>query len=357
MRAAQFIDGQFTVTDVPEPPATGAGQLRIKVAACGICGSDLSMSKDPCRFVAVAAGAGFPFAVFDATRPVVLGHEWAGTVIETGPGVEDFAEGDRVTGLGITTEQNGMPTIIGYSNDYHGAFGEYIVVDAFWVRHVPDGLSLEHAALAEPLHVGEMHMQQSGLTPADTALVIGCGSIGLGTILAAKAAGAHLVIASEPSPKRRELAAKMGADIVVDPNEQDPLEVYNELLAGGKTGGGLLIAYECSGRVGTLNTLTHTLPWGSRIQVVASPFAEETIIPVVAQMRQIAINFGHGPYEQAYEKVLARLAAGEIDAEALITGRTGLDGIADAFTALRNPDEHVKILVLPPEIVSSVTDV
>ena len=62
---------------------------------------------------------------------------------------EDFTEGDRVTGLGITTEQgNGMPTIIGYSNQYHGAFGEFIVVDAFWVRHVPDGLSLEHAALA-----------------------------------------------------------------------------------------------------------------------------------------------------------------------------------------------------------------
>ena len=187
-------------------------------------------------------------------------------------------------------------------------------------------------------------MQISGKTVLLTGASGGLGQA-IGRSMAA--AGAHLVIASEPSPKRRELAAKMGADIVVDPNEQDPIEVYNELLGSGKTGGGLLIAYECSGRVGTLNTLTHTLPWGSRIQVVASPFAEETIIPVVAQMRQIAINFGHGPYEQAYEKVLARLAAGEIDAEALITGRTGLDGIADAFTALRNPDEHVKILVLP----------
>lgn len=352
MRAAEYLDGQFTVTDVTEPPATGPGQLRIKVAACGICGSDLSMSKDPCRFVEVAAGAGYPFAVFDATRPVVLGHEWSGTVVETGPGVEDFTEGDRVTGLGITTEQgNGMPTIIGYSNQYHGAFGEFIVVDAFWVRHVPDGLSLEHAALAEPLHVGEMHMQQSGLTPADTALVIGCGSIGLGTILAAKAAGAHTVIASEPSPKRRELAVKMGADIVVDPDEQDPIALYNELRSSGKTAQadpqGLLIAYECSGRVGTLNALIHTLPWGSRIQVVASPFAEETIIPVVAQMRQIAINFGHGPYDRAYEKVLARLAAGEIDAEAIITGRVGLDGLGEAFESLRDPEAHVKILVLP----------
>ncbi|GAB5900488.1 alcohol dehydrogenase catalytic domain-containing protein [Mycolicibacterium mageritense] len=348
MRAAEYLDGRFTVTDVGGPPATGAGQLRIEVAACGICGSDLSMSKDPCRFVSVAAGAGFPLAVFDHTRPVVLGHEYAGTVVECGSGVTDFAVGDRVAGIGVATEEaTGIPTIIGYSNEYHGAFGEFIVVDAFWVRKVPDGLSLEHATLAEPLHVGEMHVQQSGLTAADTALVIGCGSIGLGTILAAKAHGAHTVIAVEPSPKRRELAAKMGADIVVDSAEQDPVELWNTMGAEGRIGGGILIAYECSGRVGTLNSLTHTLPFGSRIQVVASPFGEETIIPVVAQFRQIAINFGHGPYHEAYETVLRRLADGEIDAEAIITGRVGLDGLTAAFEALRNPEEHVKILVLP----------
>ncbi|KHO21688.1 alcohol dehydrogenase catalytic domain-containing protein [Mycolicibacterium setense] len=347
MRAAEYFDGRFTVTDVIEPPATGPGQLRIKVVACGICGSDLSMSKDPCRFVEVAAGAGYPFAVFDHSRPVVLGHEYAGIVVERGSDITDFEVGDRVAGIGVATEANGMPTIIGYSNDYHGAFGETIVVDAFWVRKVPDGLSLEHATLAEPLHVGEMHVQQSGLTEADAALVIGCGSIGLGTILAAKAHGAHTVIASEPSPKRRELALKMGADIVVDPGEQDPIELWNSMLTEGRGGGGILIAYECSGRAGTLNKLTHTLPFGSRIQVVASPFGEETIIPVVAQFRQIAINFGNGPYHEAYETVLKRLADGEIDAEAIITGRVGLDGLGDAFEALRDPEAHVKILVIP----------
>jgi threonine dehydrogenase-like Zn-dependent dehydrogenase len=134
MRAVEFLDGTFSVTDVDEPPATGVA----------------------------------------------------------------------------TEGATGIPTIIGYSNEYHGAFGELIVVDAYWVRRVPDGLSLEHATLAEPLHVGEMHVQQSGLTTADAALVIGCGSIGLGTILAAKAHGAHTVIAVEPSPKRRELALKNG---------------------------------------------------------------------------------------------------------------------------------------------------
>ncbi|MFE3292083.1 alcohol dehydrogenase catalytic domain-containing protein [Rhodococcus sp. NPDC059234] len=353
MRAAQFHDGAFTVADVPDAPALGPGQIRIEIVACGICGSDLSMSKDPCRFVHVAENAGYPLATFDTDRPVVLGHEYAGIVTEVDSGVTDFAVGDQVTGIGLATDTStGIPKIIGFSNEYHGAFGEHIVVDAFWVRRVPEGLSLEHATLAEPLHVGEMHMQQSGLTSADSALVIGCGTIGLGAIVAAKARGAQVVIASEPSAKRRELAKLMGADIVVDPNEQDPIELWNQMVAEGNTlvgqaGAGILIAYECSGRAGILGTLMHTMPFNSRIQVLAAPFGDEVVIPVVGQFRRIAINFGHGPYEDAYDITLQRLADGEIDAEAIITGRVGLDGVAGAFDALRNPDEHVKILVLP----------
>lgn len=352
MRATQFQHGSFTVADVPEAPAPGPGQIRIDVAACGICGSDLSMSKDPGRFVHVAENAGYPLATFDTDRPVVLGHEYAGVVRELGSDVTDFAVGDRVAGIGLATDtSSGIPTIIGYSNEYHGAFGEHIVVDASWVRQVPDKLSLEHATLAEPLHVGEMHVQQSGLTAADSALVIGCGSIGLGAIIAAKARGVP-VIASEPAPKRRELAAALGADVVVDPAENDPIEVYNRMVAEGNPlvgqgGPGILIAYECSGRAGILGTLLHTLPFNSRIQVLAAPFDDEVIVPVVGQFRRIAVNFGHGPYENAYDITLQRLADGEIDAEAIITGRVGLDDVADAFAALRQPDEHVKILVLP----------
>ncbi|MFE6858249.1 alcohol dehydrogenase catalytic domain-containing protein [Nocardia sp. NPDC057668] len=353
MRAAQFLEGQFTVAEVEAPPALGSWQIRIDVVACGICGSDLSVSKDPCRFVGVAHAAGYPLAEFDAERPVVLGHEYAGVVAEIGSDVADFAVGDRVAGIGLATDTaSGIPTIIGYSNTHHGAFGEQIVVDAYWVRKVPDGLSLDHATLAEPLHVGEMHVQQSGLTASDSALVIGCGAIGLGAIVAAKAHGARVVIASEPSPARRELAKLMGADIVVDPTEQDPIAVWNALAADGNSlvseaDSGILIAYECSGRAGVLNELLHQLPFNSRIQVLAAGFAEETIIPVVGQFRRIAVNFGHGNYQEPYDITLRRLADGEIDAEALITGRVGLDGVAEAFTALRSPREHVKIIVHP----------
>ncbi|ALG83656.1 zinc-binding dehydrogenase [Gordonia phthalatica] len=353
MRAVQFLDDEFALAEVADLPTLGPGQIRIDIHACGICGSDLSASKAPCRFVEVMHAARYPLAEFDPNRPIVLGHEYAGLVAETADDVTDLAVGDRVTGLGIVTDTStGIPKIIGYSNSYHGGFGDQIVVDAVWVRHVPDGLSLEHAALAEPLHVGELHMQRSGLTSSDSALVIGCGTIGLGAIIAAKARGAHRVIASEPSPKRRELAKRMGADIVVDPTAEDPIDVWNRFVAdGGDTlesgGGGTLIAYECSGRQGMIDTLLRTLPFDSRIQVLAAPFADETIVPVIGQLRRIAINFGHGPTERAYEIVLERLADGTVDADAIITGRVGLEGVADAFTALRSPDDHVKIMVLP----------
>ncbi|WP_280339063.1 alcohol dehydrogenase catalytic domain-containing protein [Nocardia neocaledoniensis] len=352
MRAVRFRDGDFTAGEVPELPATGPGQVRIAVAACGICGSDLSVSKDACRFVEVARAGGYPLADFDPEQPVVLGHEYAGVVTEIGSDVTDFAVGDRVSGIGLATETTtGVPTIIGYSNTYHGAFGEAIVVDAYWVRKVPDSLSLDHATLAEPLHVGEMHVQQSQLTPADSALVIGCGTIGLGAIVAARAHGAKRVIASEPSPRRRALAARLGADVVVDPAVQDPIDVWHTLIADdpvvGAAENGILIAYECSGRAGILNELTHRMPFNSRIHVLAAGFAPESLTPVVPQFRRIAVNFGHGDYRDAYDITLRRLASGAIDAESIITGRVGLGGVRDAFAALRSPQEHVKILVRP----------
>lgn len=346
MRAVQFLKGEFAVVDdAPEPPPPGPGQLLVRVDACGVCGSDLSVVKDPERFVGVARSAGYPLACFDTERPVVLGHEFAGTLLRTGPGVSGFAEGDAVTGIGVVTDpSDGVPTIIGYSNDYPGGFGERITVDAHWARHVPAGLAPEHAALAEPLHVGETHVQQSGLTGADAALVIGCGPIGLGVIAAARAHGARAVVAAEPSPMRRRLAAALGADLVVDPGEQDPVSAWQELDSA--RGDGVLIAFECSGRQGMIGDLLRTLPPGSRIQMPAAPFADETIVPVIGQLRRISLNFGHGPTEGAYDAVLGRIADGSIDAESLITDRIGLAGVPEAVAALTHPDRQVKTTVL-----------
>lgn len=346
MRAAVFHDGEFSVAEIGGPPEPGPGQVMLETAACGICGSDLSAAKDPHRFVAVSREAGFEMSVFDPDKPIVLGHEYAGRVVELGADVAGFAIGDRVTGVGVVTERDsGLPTIIGYSNVYPGGFGERLVVDAAWLRHIPDGMSFEQASLAEPLHVGETHVQQSELTGDEAAIVIGAGPIGLGTVVSARAHGAAQVIVSEPSARRREVALRLGADVAVHPDEDDPIETW-----GRRTGGhGSVVAFETSGRVGMINWLIHTLPIGSRIQVAASSFADEPIRPVVAQWRQIAINFGRGPVQRPYDITLERLANGEIDTDALITGRVGLAGIGAAIQQLREPDRHVKIVVIPSD--------
>jgi len=343
MKAAALREGAIVALDVPEPPAPGSGQLQISVDSCGICGSDLSLSKDAENFVRVAERGKFPLAAFDHTRIVVPGHEYAGTVNAVGDGVSEFAVGDRVTGIGVATDPIvGVPTIIGYSNEYPGGFGERITVDASFARHVPDTLSLEAASLAEPLHVGETHVQQSQIGAGEAALVIGAGTIGLGVVIALAARRVSPIIVVEPSPRRRELAAALGAHVVIEPPEEGPVAALDGVIDGQR-----VIAYECSGRNGTLGFLAENLPFGSAIQVVASPFAEEGFVPVIAQWHQIVINFGSGSVDDPYGHTLSRLARGLINPDLFITGRVGVTGVGQAFEDLKDPEAHIKILVRP----------
>ncbi|CAM3306392.1 alcohol dehydrogenase catalytic domain-containing protein [Nocardioides dubius] len=340
MRGVQVLDGALRVVDGLSLPEVGAGQVRLRVEACGICGSDLSLVKDAARFVATAESGGFELARFDPTRPVTPGHEFAGVVVEVADDVSTLAPGDRVAGIGIATDHaTGALTIVGYSNTHPGALAEEIVVDAGWLRVIPDAMSFDVASLAEPLHVGETHVQQSGWR-SGPAVVIGAGTIGLGVVIALVARGCSDVVVVEPSPRRRELALALGATRALDPAEHD-------LAAVLAAAGGPVTVFECSGRQGAIAELTRIAPHGSHLQIAASAFGDETFVPVIAQWRQLVINFGSGPVDDPYGVTLQRLADGEIDAERLITARMPLPATAEAFAALRVPDEHVKIIIRP----------
>ncbi|EME15374.1 alcohol dehydrogenase catalytic domain-containing protein [Rhodococcus triatomae] len=343
MRAAALLNGVITATDVPEPPELGPDQVLVAVHSCGICGSDLSLWKDAQTFVDVSIAGQNTLSVFDPTRPVVPGHEFAGTVVGVGTDVEGFGLGDRVAGIGVATDvETGEMTIIGYSNKYPGAFAERVVVDSGFLRLLPSGLSFDAAALAEPLHVGESHVQQSGFRSGEAALVVGAGPIGLGVVIALAQRGCESLVVVEPSPTRRRIAAGFGATTVAAPMAGGPVAAVP-----GDTGGSSLVVYECSGRQGALDELIRTLPIGSRIQVVASPFTPEVFVPVIAQWRQIVVNFGSGPVEDPYGVTLGRLARGEIDTTELITGRVSIEEVGSAFESLLDPEEHFKIVVHP----------
>lgn len=340
MRGVSVLHGRMSIVDDLAVPPVAAGQVMVRVEACGICGSDLSLYKGAENFVEVARSADYALAQFDTDVPVTPGHEFAGVVMEVADDVTGFAVGDRVTGIGVVTDaETGSMSIIGYSNTYPGGLSERVVVDASWLRHIPDSLDFDAAALAEPLHVGEMHVQQSGWD-GQRAVIIGAGPIGLGVVVALHARGATDVTVVEPSRRRREVATALGAGHTVDPKETDLRDVLATMSEP-------VHVFECSGRQGALTELTRISPYGSHVQVAASAFKPESFVPVVAQFRMLTINFGSGPVDDPYGTTLQRLADGSVDPNLLITSRRPLDEVVDAFEALSAPDAEVKIIIHP----------
>jgi threonine dehydrogenase-like Zn-dependent dehydrogenase len=246
---------------------------------------------------------------------------------------------------------------------------------------VPNGLPADVAALTEPMAVAWHAVQRGEVRRRDVAVVVGCGPVGLGVILCLKAQGVRTVIASDLSPRRRELATRCGADVVVDPAEVSP-------FAGGKARGHLVdvdsafelvvstkekldrvplvdwshlwraaeragagprrpVVFECVGVPGMIDRLVLDAPLLSRVVVVGVCVGPDTFTPAMAINKELDLRFvlGYTPLE--FRDVLHRLADGAIDPRPLITGTVGLDGVAGAFDALADPEAHAKILVDP----------
>ncbi|MBI3197711.1 MAG: alcohol dehydrogenase catalytic domain-containing protein, partial [Rhodospirillales bacterium] len=242
MRAAIFRGGDIVVDTLPAP-APGVGQVLVKTLACGICGSDLHAAKHAHRMVAVARRT--PGRVpMDLARDIVFGHEFCCEVLDYGPKTERAMKpGTRVCAMPLMIEADG-PKGMGYSNTYVGGYAEQMLLSAPLMLEVPNGLPTEHAALTEPLAVGVHAVEKAALTGDEAPLVVGCGPVGLAVIAALRLKGARPIVAADFSPKRRELAVKMGADIVVDPASESP---YARLAADKRAA-----IFECVGVPGLL---------------------------------------------------------------------------------------------------------
>ena len=220
MRAAIFRNGDIVVDTMPEP-TPGVGQVLVKTLACGICGSDLHAAKHAHRMVEISKRIPGR-AVMDLSRDVVFGHEFCCEVIEYGPQTEGkLKPGARVCAMPALLFPDGNKGI-GYSNDFVGGYAERMVLAAPLLLEVPNGLPTEHAALTEPLAVGVHAVEKAELSGEEAPLVVGCGPVGLAVIAALRLKGLRPIVAADFSPKRRELAARMGADIVVDPAKESP---------------------------------------------------------------------------------------------------------------------------------------
>jgi threonine dehydrogenase-like Zn-dependent dehydrogenase len=182
-------------------------------------------------------------------------------------------------------------------------------------------------------------VEKALLTGDETPLVVGCGPVGLAVIAALNLKDIRPIVAADFSSKRRELAARMGADIVVDPAAEDP---YARLVPGKRAA-----IFECVGVPGLIQQTFEKALRDARIVVVGVCMEPDAIEPMFGIVKELSVQFVLGYTPEEFARSLRLLAEGAVDAPSLITGKVGLDGVKAAFEELGNPERHTKILVEP----------
>lgn len=379
MKAVVCTEGELSVREV-KTPEPGPGQILIKVLRTGICGSDLHAKKDATEVNALMLESGYATAILP-NQEVILGHEFLGEVVSYGPKTRGrWAAGTTVTALPVLQTPVGMH-MTGFDIHAAGGYAEYTLVEEALTFPVPDGVSPDRAAFTEPLTVARHAVRRSGIGKKRPAVVIGCGPIGLAVILMLKAAGVTKVIASDLSPGRRKLASQCGADVVVDPKVQSPWDTLTlkgpvnstpELLAFalkmtkavrripmisveriffgadrvGQTPSGPVV-FECAGVPGIIDHVIANAPLRTLVTVVGMCTEVDSFRPAVALSKEIDLRFVFGYDPAEFSQTLGMIASGKVDPSPLHTATVGLDGVAQAFNDLSDPERHAKILIDP----------
>ena len=339
-------------------PKPGPGQVLLKVKACGVCGSDVHFYEtDQDDYILYPGLTKFP---------VIIGHEFAGEIVEVGPGPEGegFKPGDRVTVEEMVWCGHCRPCRDGFPNHCEnleeigftidGAMAEYIVVpaklcwkvDAVFERYSDEELAWEVAATTEPTCVAYngVFERAGGFRPGAYVAVYGAGPIGLGAIQLSKAAGAAKVVAFEVSEVRRRLAQEVGADYVYDPREVTPSEAIMDVTGGE----GVDLAVEAAGAPElTIPEMEKTLAINGKITVIGRAAKRVPMFLERFQVRRSQLfgaqgHSGHG----IFPSVIRLMGAGLIDNSKIITSRFPL---SEAVAALEKATkrEDGKIIIKP----------
>ncbi|CDP84779.1 MULTISPECIES: alcohol dehydrogenase catalytic domain-containing protein [Mycolicibacterium] len=347
MKAAQWYGKEDLRVEEVSEPIPGPGQVKLRNAYSGICGSDLhyyffpeSLPFDPNQ----------PHPLTGATLPQILGHEFAGTVVEVGEGVTGVKVGDRAAvyplaaycgecaacrrGLHFSCRLMGS---VG-ANAPGGGLSEYTTVDASALHLLPDNVDLRLGALVEPMSVGWHAVARSGVEPGGTALIAGAGPIGIGAWFAFKARGVDRVLVSEPSADRRAIISGLGAT-VVDPVNEDLAAAIAEFTGGA----GVDAAVDAAGAGAAISSALAGLVAGGRIVVAALHEHPMDFQPTMLMMGETEIVGAVGYEPAEFDAVIAAMADGVYDTTGWVEERP-LAGIVDALHALRS-GAGAKILI------------
>lgn len=352
MRAALWYNKRDIRIEEIKEPEVSKDLVKIKVKWCGICGSDLH------EYLAgpILIPTQHPHPLSGKTAPVVLGHEFSGEVVEIGSDVSHIKVGDRVVAEPMVVCGKCPSCLEGKYNlcsslgchgicGTEGGFSEYSVLPERFVHKIPGNLSYERAALAEPVTVGMHSLDRANFKIGQTALVLGAGPIGLGTIECLKAAGASLVICFQRKSIRQDYARRAGADIVLDPNEDNVLATIME-LTGGR---GVDAAFETTGSEIGFTTAFNSIKSDGTLVITSLWENEIKFNPnfLVFFEKKIVGTMG---YRSNYPSTIALMSNGKIKTEGWITKKVHLNDIVkEGFETLSGIEkkEHVKILVTP----------
>jgi threonine dehydrogenase-like Zn-dependent dehydrogenase len=338
MRAAVLREGRMVCRDDVPDPVPGPGQVLVGVRSCGICGSDLHFAKHRAEVLSLSEemadslGGGMNV---DLSHDIFMGHEFSAEVLEAGPDTDTYPAGTLVTSIPVLISGQHVEPIV-YSNNTLGGYAERMLLSAPLLLPIPNGLDPRHAALTEPMAVGLHAVNKSGVQPGETALVLGCGPIGIAVIAALRARGVETIVAADFSPKRRKVASTMGAHQTLDPAQGSPFDTVSPA-----------VVFEAVGVPGIIDDVLLRARPGTRLVVAGVCMQPDTVHPFFAIAKEVNVQFVLAYTPDEFASSLRALAEGEIDGTPLITGEVGLDGVGAAFDDLADPERHCKILVTP----------
>jgi 2-desacetyl-2-hydroxyethyl bacteriochlorophyllide A dehydrogenase len=326
--------GKLRVEDVPSPEP-GPGEVVVRVAYCGICGSDIHM---------LATGM--------LPEGCIIGHELSGRVAAVGEGVDGWRKGDPVLAMPFDPCFSCEPCRRGDTQVCHdmiprgyglginpGGFAEYMRVKPSMLFRVPDGLGLREAALNEPWAVAVHGVNLSGFRVGGRALVMGAGPIGLMTLFALRAAGASEIYVSEPDAHRAQQARDAGADLVIDPSRESVEASVRE-----KNGSLPKHVFDCAGTEASIQEAVTFADVHGRVEVLGVHMNNALIFPPSAFMKEVSLHFSFGYTYREFGQCLHLLARNALDPEKLISSTLPLDRIQEAFEMLESFGQ-MKVLI------------
>lgn len=343
MKAAIFHgpNQPLRIEDVPVPEI-GPGEVLVKVAACGVCHTDLHYLDH-----------GVPTF---KKPPMILGHEPSGTITKIGAGVEGFKEGDPVLLPAVlscgtcffcrTGRENICQSMVMFGNNVDGAYAEYVKAPAKDIFHLPPEVPLLEGsiiadAISTPYHAVKNRAQ---VRPGDSVVIYGCGGVGINAVQVAAAAGG-IVIAVDIVPQKLEWAKKLGASAVINPNEVEKVPKSVRALTGGA---GADVAIECIGNPKTMEAAFATLRKGGRLVVVG--YTDQAVsLPASKIMyfeQEVMGSLGCRPVD--YPRIIELARIGKIRVKELVTHRFPLERINDAFDLMRKGEgSALRSVVIP----------